>query len=114
MPPTSTDDDFDADPEALYRQLIAGDPESTLPRFSLGRLCVEKGRYAEGAELLRFCVAKTPDWAAALMLLGDALVGAGDEIGARDAYERCKAVSARQNHQSLVDEAEEKLGDLTK
>ncbi len=110
--PTSDDDEGLDAPEALYRSLIAADPDSALPRFSLARLCLESGRHPEAAEHLRFCVGKTADWAAAWMLLGDALVGADDAPGAKLAYGQARAASVAQHHQSLVDEADEKLAAL--
>jgi predicted Zn-dependent protease len=113
MTDSSTGDDDTADDrEALYRALIAADPESALPRFSLARLCHEAGRDAEAAELLRFCVAKTSDWAAAWLLLGDALAATGASAEAKAAYERCRAASVAQHHSSLAEEAEEKANAL--
>jgi Flp pilus assembly protein TadD len=106
------DDWMPEDPEALYRQLMGQDPESTLPRFSLGKLCLEKGRFPEAVDQLKFCVAKQGDWASAWLLLGDALSGAGEREPARDAYERCRQLSIAQHHSSLAEEAEEKSAAL--
>jgi uncharacterized protein HemY len=106
------DDWMPDDPEALYRQLMAQDPESTLPRFSLGKLCLERRRYPEAAELLRFCVSRQADWASAWLLLGDALSGAGEREAAREAYERCRQLSIAQHHASMAEEAAEKSAAL--
>jgi uncharacterized protein HemY len=106
------DDWMPEDPEALYRQLMAQDPGSTLPRFSLGKLCLERRRFTEAAELLRFCVERQADWASAWLLLGDALAGAGDGQAARDAYGRCIQLSNAQRHSSMAEEATEKLAAL--
>jgi predicted negative regulator of RcsB-dependent stress response len=97
------------DPETFYRKLIAEDPESTLPRFSLAKLDLERGGFPEAIALLRFCVARQPDWAVALLLLGDALAGLGDAAGARDSYALGRDAADAQHHDSLVQEAEEKL-----
>jgi len=102
------DDWQPADPEALYRQLMAQDPESTLPRFSLGKLCLEQRHFQESAELLRFCVSRQADWAAAWLLLGDALAGAEERNLAREAYERCRLLATAQHHESMAEEASEK------
>jgi predicted Zn-dependent protease len=110
MSPASTFDDDD--PETLYRTLIASEPESALPRFSLARLLVEAGRQGEAIEHLRFCVGKTADWAAAWLLLGDALAATGATEEAKQAYERCRVASVAQHHESLAEEAEEKAGAL--
>jgi len=106
------DDWMPEDPEALYRQLMAQDPQSTLPRFSLGRLCLEQRRFPEAAELLRFCVARQDDWASAWLLLGDALAGAGEREAAREAYERAQRLGNAQHHASLAEEAAEKAAAL--
>jgi uncharacterized protein HemY len=106
------DDWLPDDPEALYRQLMAQDPESTLPRFSLGKLCLEKQRYPEAAELLRFCVSRQTDWASAWLLLGDALSGAREREAAREAYQRCVQLSIAQHHGSMAEEAGEKIAAL--
>lgn len=106
------DDWMPENPETLYRQLMAQEPESTLPRFSLGKLCLEERRYPEAAELLRFCVSRQADWASAWLLLGDSLVGAGEREAARQAYERCRVLSIAQHHSSLAEEAEEKTAAL--
>lgn len=102
------DDWTPADPEALYRQLMAQDPQSTLPRFSLAKLCVEHGRFPEALDLLRSCVALQANWAAAWLLLGDALAGAADKAGAREAYAKCRAAALAQRHGTLAAEADEK------
>src|ERR1700722_778376 len=83
---TTPMDDSQIEAEALYRSLMASDADSPLPRFSLARLCFDSGRPAEAVELLRFCVGKTADWAAAWLLLGDALVAAGSPAEAKTAY----------------------------
>ncbi len=106
------DDWMPEDPEALYRQLMAQDPASTLPRFSLGKLCLEQRRFPEAAELLRSCVSRQADWASAWLLLGDALAGAGEREPAREAYERCRQLSAAQHHSSMAEEAIEKSAAL--
>jgi len=110
--PEMDDDWMPEDPEALYRQLMAQDSESTLPRFSLGKLCLEQRRYAEAVELLRFCVGRQGDWASAWLLLGDALVGAEERAAAREAYARCSELAVAQHHASLADEADEKSAAL--
>src|SRR5579862_3577073 len=106
------DDWMPEDPEALYRQLMAQDPSSTLPRYSLGKLCLEKGRFPEAVEQLRFCVSKQADWANAWLLLGDALAGAGEREPAHEAYARCRELSIAQHHRSMAEEAEEKAAAL--
>lgn len=106
------DDWMPEDPEAVYRQLIAQDAESTLPRFSLGRFCLEQRRFAEAAELLRFCVSRQADWASAWLLLGDAFAGLGEREAAREAFDRCIQLSNAQHHSSMAEESAEKIAAL--
>jgi len=80
--------------------------------FSLGRLLLEERRYAEAVDSLRTAVSLQPDYAAALVSLGDALVGAGRRDEARGVLERARDTALAQSHPSLAEEIAERLGDL--
>ena len=71
--------------ESKYLEMIQQFPDSPLGHFSLGRYYLEQARHAEAATHLRRCTELQPDYAAALLSLGDALVGAGDREGAKGA-----------------------------
>ena len=53
-----------------------------------------------------------PDYAAALVALGDALAGAGRRDEARQVLEGARETALAQAHPSLAEEIDERLGDL--
>jgi len=98
--------------EAQFRQLAADHPDSPMGHFSLGKLLLDERRYAEAVESLRAAVALQPDYAAALVSLGDALAGAGRKDEARQVLEGARATALAQSHPSLAEEIDERLADL--
>lgn len=98
--------------EATYRKRVAVFPHSPLTHFSLGRYLLEKGRFADAVGPLEEANRLQPDYAAALVALGDAYAGARRTEDARRTFERAKAVALAQNHPSLADEIDERLADL--
>ncbi len=64
--------------ESQYLGMIEKFPESPLGYFSLGRYYLEQGRHADAAVPFRRCAELQPDYAAALLNLGDALAGSKD------------------------------------
>jgi len=98
--------------EAQFRKLAADHPHSPMGHFSLGKLLLDERRYAEAVESLRAAVALQPDYAAALVSLGDALAGAGRKDEARQVLEGARATALAQSHPSLAEEIDERLADL--
>jgi Flp pilus assembly protein TadD len=80
--------------------------------FSLGKLLLDERRYAEAVESLRTAVSLQADYAAALVSLGDALIGAGRRDEARQVLEGARATALGQNHPSLAEEIDERLAEL--
>jgi Flp pilus assembly protein TadD len=80
--------------------------------FSLGKLLLDERRHAEAVESLRTAVSLQPDYAAALVALGDALIGAGRRDEARQVLEGARATALGQNHPSLAEEIDERLAEL--
>ncbi|MGZ3446426.1 MAG: tetratricopeptide repeat protein [Myxococcaceae bacterium] len=98
--------------EAQFRKLAADHPSSPMVHFSLGKLLLDERRYAEAVESLRAAVALQPDYAAAMVALGDALSGAGRRDEARTVLESARGTALSQNHPSLAEEIDERLADL--
>ena len=98
--------------ETQYLAMIEQFPESPLGYFSLGRYYLEQGRHAEAAVRFRRCTELQPEYAAALMSLGDALAGAKDLEGAKASYARARSAALAQNHPTLADEVDERVADL--
>ena len=98
--------------EAQFRKLVADHPESPMGHFSLGKLLLEERRYVEAVESLQKAVSLQADYAAALVALGDALIGAGRPVQARSVLQQARATALGQNHPSLAEEIDERLGEL--
>lgn len=100
------------DREAQFKQLVADFPASPMGHFSLGKLYLEQKRYDEAAASLERATQLDPSYAAALVSLGDAHVGAGRSDRAREVFERAKEVALSQNHTGLAEEIDERIADL--
>lgn len=98
--------------EATYRKRVADFPQSPLTQFSLGRYLLEKGRFADAVGPLEEANRLQPEYAAAMVALGDAYAGARRTEDARRTYEQAKAVALSQQHPSLAEEIDDRLADL--
>ncbi|HUM11504.1 MAG TPA: tetratricopeptide repeat protein [Myxococcaceae bacterium] len=98
--------------EEQFRKLAADHPSSPMVHFSLGKLLLDERRYAEAAESLGRAVSLQPDYAAALVALGDALAGAGRRDEARQVLQGARETALAQNHPSLAEEIDQRLGEL--
>jgi uncharacterized protein HemY len=98
--------------EAQFRKLAADHPDSPMVHFSLGKLLLDERRYTEAVESLRTAVSLQQDYAAALVALADALVGAGQRDEARQVLEGARETALAQSHPSLAEEIAERLDDL--
>jgi len=63
-------------------------------------------------ESLRAAVRLQPDYAAALVSLGDALIGAARKHEAREVLQDARAVAVAQKHPSLAEEIEARIAEL--
>ncbi len=98
--------------EGQFRKLVADHPSSPMVHFSLGKLLLDERRYAEAAESLARAVSLQPDYAAALVALGDALAGAGRRDEARQVLQGARDTALAQNHPSLAEEIDQRLAEL--
>lgn len=72
----------------IYRRILELDPREHHAMIGLAAILMERGAPAEAAELLEGAVRRRPRRAHYRVLLGDALAAAGDQAGARGAWER--------------------------
>lgn len=100
------------DREATFKQLISQFPDSPMGHFSLGRLYVDEKRWAEAAQALEEAVRLDPNYAAALVALGDAHNGNDDKPAAKAAWERALATPHGQKDLSLQSDLEQRIRDL--
>lgn len=101
-----------SDREAQFKKLVADFPDSPMGHFSLGKLYLEGRRYAEASRALEEAVRLDPQYAAALVSLGDAYTGEGRREEAKAVLERARATALGQSHQSLAEEIDERLAEL--
>ena len=95
-----------------FKQMVAEFPDSPMGHFSLGKLYLERRAYAEAVECFEHATRLDPAYAAAMVSLADAYVGAGRPDAAREVLGRARATALAQSHQSLADEIDERLEDL--
>lgn len=98
--------------EEQFKQLVAEFPDSPMGHFSLGKHYLEARRYPEAAASLEQAIRLDPQYAAALVSLGDAYVGTGENDKARKVLEQARDTALAQSHQSLAGEIEDRLAEL--
>lgn len=101
-----------ADREAQFKQMVTEFPDSPMGYFSLGKLYLESRRYAEAADCLERAVRLQPEYAAGLVALAEAHVGAGEPAKARAAYQQARQAALAQNHRGLAEEIDHRLAEL--
>lgn len=95
-----------------FKQMVAEFPDAPMAQFSLGKAYLERRQYAEAAKSLEEAVRLDPEYAAALVSLGDAYAGARQADKAREVFTRAKEKALAQSHPGLAEEIDERLADL--
>lgn len=101
-----------SDREALFKEMVRQFPDSPMGHFSLGRLMVDEKRWPEAVAALSEAVRLDPTYAAALVALGDAHVGAGAKDQAKAAWEKALATPLGRRDLSLQADLEQRIRDL--
>jgi len=101
-----------SDREQQFKTLVAEFPDSPMGHFSLGRLYLDEQRYAEAVTALTDAAKLDPDYAAALVALGDAQAGLKDKAAAKDAWQRALETPLGRRDMSLQADLEQRLRDL--
>ena len=101
-----------AEREQQFKDLVNEFPNSPMGHFSLGKLYLEERRYPEAVQSLEAAVKLDPEYAAALVSLGDAYVGAGQTAQARTIWEQAVEKALAQKHSGLAGEIEDRLAEL--
>jgi uncharacterized protein HemY len=96
-----------------FKQMAAEFPDSPMAHFSLGKLYLERRQYAEAVKSLEQATRLDPQYAAAMVSLGDAYAGAGQVEQAREVLSRARQVALSQGHPSLAEEIEGRLAELS-
>ncbi|MHB8873659.1 MAG: tetratricopeptide repeat protein [Myxococcaceae bacterium] len=100
------------DREQQWKDLVAEFPDSPMGHFSLGKLYFDGQRYAEAAACLERATRLDPDYAAALVALGDAYARQGDAGRAREAYGKAKGTPLAQKDRSLLADVLRRIEEL--
>jgi predicted Zn-dependent protease len=95
-----------------FKQMVARFPDAPMAHFSLGKTYLERRQYAEAARSLEEAVRLDPQYAAAMVSLGDAYTGAGETAKAREVLTRARDTALAQSHASLAEEIDERLSGL--
>jgi Flp pilus assembly protein TadD len=95
------------------RQMAEARPEDARLRFGLAVELLNRGQTREGADALRAYLTLVEDEGNGWARLGAALVELGEVEGAREAFTKGLAAAQRRGHESMVEEIEEALEDLT-
>lgn len=98
--------------EAQFQALVQQFPDNPMGHFSLGKVYLEQGRYAESAACLERAAQLDVGYAAALVSLGDAYAGAGQAAKAREAFARALKTPTGQRDMSLQAYVQQRLGEL--
>ena len=101
-----------SDREAMFKEMVRQFPDSPMGHFSLGRLLVDEKRWSEAVVALAEAVRLDPNYAAAMVALGDAHAGAGSKEHAKAAWERALASPHGQRDTSLQADLEQRIRDL--
>jgi len=95
-----------------FKQMAAEFPDAPMAQFSLGKAYLERRQYAEAVKSLEEAVRLDPEYAAAMVSLGDAYAGAGQADKAGEVLTRAKEKALAQGHPGLAEEIDERLADL--
>ena len=101
-----------SDREAMFKEMVRQFPESPMGHFSLGRLLVDEKRWSEAVVALSEAVRLDPNYAAAMVALGDSHAGAGSKAEAKAAWERALESPHGRKDTSLQADLEQRIRDL--
>jgi Flp pilus assembly protein TadD len=97
---------------ARYEARVSENPESELPRFSLGKALFDAGRLAEAEHHLKVALGKRQDWMVVVLLLAQCALKRGDTAEARSYYQRALELAIEQHHEGPAEEARKALAGL--
>jgi uncharacterized protein HemY len=95
-----------------FKKMVTQFPDAPMAWFSLGKLHLERKEYANAIQALESAVRLDPQYAAALVSLGDAYAGAGQTDKARQTLTTARDHALAQKHPSLAEEIDERIADL--
>ena len=100
--------------EGMFLQVLEIDPDDALAHFGLGELLVERESFDDAVEHLQRAIASEPAHSAAILALGQAFEGLGDQGKALETYERGVEVAAKKGDLATAQKMQDRLNALTK
>lgn len=101
-----------ADREAMFKEMVREFPDSPMGHFSLGRLYLDEKRWPESVAALGEAVRLDPNYAAAIVALGDAYAGLGDKDKAKQSWQRALETPLGRRDMSLQADLEQRIRDI--
>ena len=95
-----------------FQNLVNGQPQNELFRFSLAQALLADGRPTEARPHYEFCVAQRADWMMPRILLGKLLLQLGHRAEAKPLLEAALQLAIAQNHEDPERELRALLADL--
>lgn len=100
------------DRETTFKEMIRQFPDSPMGHFSLGRLFLDEKRWKEAVGALSEAVRLDPNYAAAIVALGDAHAGDGKKAEAIAAWKRALETPHGRRDTSLQADLDQRIRDL--
>lgn len=100
------------DREKQFKDLVTRFPQQPMGHFSLGKLYLDGGRYAEAVESLSQATRLDENYAAAWVALGDAHAGLKQSAQAKEAYQRALQTPHGSKDASLAADVERRISEL--
>ncbi|MGF1483526.1 MAG: tetratricopeptide repeat protein [Opitutales bacterium] len=96
----------------LFREKVAQQPKNPLFRFSLGQALYQEGDLTGAREHFEIAANSRDDWMLPRIMLGQALIDAGEPESARPWLERALELAIEQQHDDPADECRQLLSTL--
>lgn len=98
-----------ADREAQFKELVREFPDSPMGHFSLGRYYLDEQQFSRSVECFEHAARLDPNYAAALVALGDAYLGLQKPDQARASWQRALETPHGRRDASLQADLEQRM-----
>ena len=100
--------------EGMFLQVLEIDPDDALAHFGMGELLVERGGFEDAVDHLQRAIVSEPTHSAAILALGQAFEGLGDQGKALETYERGVEIAAKKGDHATAQKIQERLNALAR
>jgi folate-binding protein YgfZ len=95
--------------EGMFLQVLEIDPDDALAHFGMGELLVERGSFEDAVDHLQRAIASEPTHSAAILALGHALEGLGEDQKALVTYEQGVEIAAKKGDLATAQKMQERI-----